>query len=98
MHIYLIVSEDKSQVFVFSNVEKAKAKENEIGNAYVFEWLDLWCRPLEFGINQVGKGKFNDTKFPWEMLIKAHEDEHWYARAKYKRETFDWMITKLPTK
>ena len=32
----------------------------------------------------------------WEMLIKAYEDECWYTRAKYKKETFDYMIAKLP--
>ena len=95
MNIYLIVSEDKSNAFVFSNVTKAKEKVKEIGNAYIFEWSKLWCSPLEFGIYEVEEDKFNDTKFPWEMLIKAYEDEHWYARAKYKKEMFEHMIAKL---
>lgn len=95
MHVYLIVSEDKLQAFVFSNVDKAKEKEKEIGNAYVFEWLDLWCIPLEFGVNQIEEGKFNDTRFPWKMLVKAYEDEHWYARAKYRNEIFDYKIKML---
>ena len=38
---------------------------------------------------------FDDTSRPWEMLKLAYEQNHWYARAKYREDIFDSYIIGL---
>ena len=38
---------------------------------------------------------FDDTPRPWEMLKLAYEQNHWYARAKYREDIFDSYIIGL---
>ena len=42
MHVYLIVSQDYTQAFVYSNLIKAKEKQLEI-DGIAFEWLRVWA-------------------------------------------------------
>lgn len=94
MHIYLIITKDEKQAFVYGSVNKGKEKEKELGeeNAIVFEWIDLWCRPLNFSMQE---GQFDDSPLPWRMLKLAKEQGNWNTRAKYKEDYFNSMINKL---
>ena len=93
MHVYLIVAKDFKSAFVFTNVLKGKDKESELGedNVFVYEWMELWCRPLKY------KGSseeyiFDDGADPWKMLKLAYKQGNWNARAKYREDIFNEQI------
>jgi hypothetical protein len=93
MHIYLIISKDYTQSFVYSNLVKAKKKCSEI-DGIAFEWITLWCRPYNANLSEIDY-IFDDTAKPWEMLKLAHEQNHWDTRAKYREDIFDSYIIGL---
>lgn len=93
MHVYLVVSQDYTQAFVYSNLAKAKEKHIEI-DGIAFEWITLWCRPYNVNLSDEDY-VFDDTTRPWEMLKLAHEQNNWYARAKYREDIFDSYIIGL---
>lgn|SRR5574344_1261627 len=93
MHVYLVVSQDYTQAFVYSNLIKAKEKHIEI-DGVAFEWIVLWCRPYNVNLSEEDY-VFDDTSHPWEMLKLAHKQNHWYARAKYREDIFDSYIIGL---
>ena len=70
MHVYLVVSQDYTQAFVYSNLAKAKEKHIEI-DGIAFEWITLWCRPYNVNLSDEDY-VFDDTTRPWEMLKLAH--------------------------
>ena len=93
MHVYLVVSQDYTQAFVYSNLAKAKEKHIEI-DGIAFEWMRVWCRPYNVNLSDEDY-VFDDTARPWEMLKLAYEQNHWYARAKYREDIFDSYIVGL---
>ena len=96
MHVYLVVSQDYTQAFVYTNLIKAKEKQSEI-DGIAFEWMMLWCRPYNVNLSEEDY-VFDDTSRSWEMLKLAHEQNHWYARAKYRGDMFDSHIIGLVEK
>lgn len=94
MHAYLIISKNL-QAFLFTNLQKAKEKEAEFGECFIYEWMDLWCRPMDFTKGSDTYGDLVDIPFPWEMLIKAYEQGNWSGRCKYREEQFKDMIERL---
>lgn len=96
MHVYLVISQDFTQAFVYSNLIKAKEKQLEI-DGIAFEWMMLWCRPYNVNLSE-DRYVFDDTSRPWEMLKLAHEQNNWNTRAKYKEDIFDSYIVGLSKK
>lgn len=95
MHVYLIITRDYKNAFVFTNIQKAKDKEKEI-DGIAYEWMELWCRPLKYDSrNQKDEIEFDDSALPWEMLKLAYQQGNWNARAKYREELFNNKIKKL---
>lgn len=88
MHVYLVITRDKKEAFVFSNLKRAKEKCEEV-DGIAYEWMELWCRPLIFDSRvETNEAVFDDSALPWEMLKLAHEQGNWNARAKYREDIF----------
>ena len=49
MHVYLVVSQDYTQAFVYTNLSKVKEKRLEI-DGIAFEWLRVWCKPYNVNL------------------------------------------------
>lgn len=93
LHVYLIVSDDCSQAFTYTNLQAAKSKEKELINCHVWEWLDIWCDPLDYDQEDNSPDIIDHkTSKPWELLKLSYEQGHWFARAKYMEELFDDVI------
>lgn len=94
MHAYLVVSKDL-QAFLFTNLIKAKDKEEELGECFVYTWINLWGKPMNFTKNSDSYCRIDNSKFPWEMLIKAYEQGNWNAKCKCREELFKNIIEQL---
>ena len=95
MHIYLIVTKDCKQAYVYSNLSKAYNKEKELGesNINVYEWVQLWCDPIDYSTYNGDVCHVDHvSSLPWKMLKLAHEQDHWFTRAIYREELFDKTI------
>ncbi|MSA02247.1 hypothetical protein GKG47_09370 [Lactonifactor sp. BIOML-A3] len=92
MHVYLIISRDNKEAYVFSNLKKAKEKCEDI-DGIAYEWIQLWCRPIIYDSKVESEDVvFDDSALPWEMLKLAHEQGNWNTRAKYRDDAFNIEI------
>jgi hypothetical protein len=85
MHIYLLVTEDDKEAYVYSNLKNAKDKDKELINNRVYEWVSLWCRPLDYQSDDT----FTDLSSVWLQLEKSYNQGNWNTKAKYPKDIME---------